>query len=285
MAYLDENYCFEQDGQTYNLFKLPENFVIKGSVQLGSKGLSQLPDLSKVVVEGHFLCPYNNLTSLKGAPREVGGEFNCSNNHLTSLEGAPREVGGDFNCSHSNLTSLEGVPEEVGGSFDCSRNNLTSLEGAPREVGGVFNGLGNPLGSFKGAPVMCRGPRFLCDLEILKFDDYFDKYCKGEYFQADEKKEQALKANAQKVYETLKTRETIEAFFKSASEKLKDPDEEMALKYACGIAYYYADYVLLREVFSSSNSDRCSYEKETETKSDAEQNMALMLKLREGMMR
>ena len=38
------------------------------------------------------------------------GSFNCANNKLTSLEGAPREVGGSFYCYNNNLTSLEGLP-------------------------------------------------------------------------------------------------------------------------------------------------------------------------------
>jgi hypothetical protein len=30
---------------------------------------------------------------------KVDGTFLCDNNQLTSLEGAPKEVGGDFNCA------------------------------------------------------------------------------------------------------------------------------------------------------------------------------------------
>ena len=79
-----------------------------------------------------------NLTSLEGAPKEVGGDFSCNSNNLTSLEGAPKEVGGSFSCNSNNLTSLKGAPKEVGGSFSCYSNRLTSLEGAPKEVGGDF---------------------------------------------------------------------------------------------------------------------------------------------------
>lgn len=62
--------------------------------------------------EGGFDCSYSNLTSLKGAPEEVGGHFNCYDNNLTTLEGAPEEVGGGFYCYNNKLTSLEGAPEE-----------------------------------------------------------------------------------------------------------------------------------------------------------------------------
>ena len=55
------------------------------------------------------------LTSLKGAPKEVGGDFWCSYNQLTSLEGAPREIGGGFDCSNNpDLHSLDDIGEVTG---------------------------------------------------------------------------------------------------------------------------------------------------------------------------
>ena len=89
-------------------------------------------------VSGYFRCHYNKLTSLEGAPQEVGGNFNCAENKLTSLAGAPQEVGGDFVCRYNKLTSLKGAPQEVEGEFNCRNNKLTSLEGAPQEVGKDF---------------------------------------------------------------------------------------------------------------------------------------------------
>ena len=88
-------------------------------------------------VNGDFVC-INRLTTLEGAPQEIGGDFYCINNKLTTLEGAPQKVSGDFVCSGNHLTTLEGAPQEVGGDFICSSNNLTTLEGAPNEVGGNF---------------------------------------------------------------------------------------------------------------------------------------------------
>ena len=97
---------FEQDGETYNLYDMPKGFVIKGNLDLSNKGLTELPDLSEVVVKGDFDCPDNQLTSLEGAPKEVGGDFDCSVNQLASLEGSPEEVGGIFYCRTNELTSL-----------------------------------------------------------------------------------------------------------------------------------------------------------------------------------
>ena len=95
-------------------------------------------------ITGKFNCSFLGLTSLKGAPREVGKHFICSNNKLTSLKGAPQIVGGDFDCYENQLTSLEGAPQKVGEGFDCSWNHLTSLKGAPREIGGGFDCSNNP---------------------------------------------------------------------------------------------------------------------------------------------
>ena len=122
-----------QNGKEYNLYNLPKGFVIKGSVNLTNEGLTELPDLSEVSVKGSFWCGGNYLTSLKGAPKEVGGHFDCSDNQLTSLEGAPQKVGGDFSCESNQLTSLQGAPKEVGGSFFCRHNwELNSLLGLPQ---------------------------------------------------------------------------------------------------------------------------------------------------------
>jgi hypothetical protein len=119
------------------------SYDVDGDVDLSDQKLTKLPyKFNKV--SGYFDCRNNNnLTSLAGAPKEVGGNFYCYRNNLTSLAGAPKEVGGDFNCNDNNLTSLVGAPKEVGGYFDCDNNNLTSLAGAPQKVGSNFDCEGN----------------------------------------------------------------------------------------------------------------------------------------------
>ena len=93
-------------------------------------------------VDKDFRCTYcDSLTSLEGAPKEVGGDFICDFcESLTSLKGAPKEVGGGFNCSRcKSLKSLKGTPKKVGGDFACNYcYSLKSLEGAPKEVNGGF---------------------------------------------------------------------------------------------------------------------------------------------------
>ena len=104
------------------------------------------------MVNNYFFCYNNQLTSLEGAPQQVGSDFDCHNNQLTSLEGAPQEVGASFDCSDNSLTSLKGAPRTVSGSLYCSENSLTSLEGAPREIGGDFVCDSNQLTTLEGAP-------------------------------------------------------------------------------------------------------------------------------------
>jgi len=87
-----------------------------------------------VDIEGNFDCAKKKLKDFKGVRfGVVTGDFNCDDNKLTSLEGAPQEVGGSFRCHNNKLTSLVGAPQEVEGYFDCSYNMLTSLEGAPQK--------------------------------------------------------------------------------------------------------------------------------------------------------
>lgn len=43
-----------QDGVCYDIYDLPENFVVKGDLVLRGMNLTALPDLSHVVVEGGF---------------------------------------------------------------------------------------------------------------------------------------------------------------------------------------------------------------------------------------
>ena len=80
----DGRILFTQDGQEYDLNHLPDGFEITGSIDLSGRGLTELPDLSKVVVKGNFNCSGNHLTSLEGAPKGVRF-FNYSNNPLTGF--------------------------------------------------------------------------------------------------------------------------------------------------------------------------------------------------------
>ena len=135
-------------------------------------------------VTGDFSCSYLGLTSLEGAPREVGRSFYCNSNQLTSLKGAPQEVGESFSCWGNKLISLEGVPQEISKNFDCSNNNLTSLEGAPQTVGGNFDCSWNQLTSLEGAPVEVKG-HFNCSANELASFKGAPKHIGGDFYYVD----------------------------------------------------------------------------------------------------
>ncbi len=82
-----------------------------------------------VDIEGDFNCSRvygESLTDFKGVKfGVVTGDFRCSNNSLTSLEGAPQEVGGDFICRINKITSLVGAPRKIGRDFYCENNPIS----------------------------------------------------------------------------------------------------------------------------------------------------------------
>jgi len=125
---------------------------IEGDFDCCRKNLTDFKGVRFGVVTGDFYCHDNSLTSLEGAPQEVGKYFDCSNNSLTSLVGAPKKVGRSFYCSNNSLTNLVGAPKKVRGDFYCHTNKLTSLVGAPQKVGETFDCSRNKLTSLEGAP-------------------------------------------------------------------------------------------------------------------------------------
>ncbi len=94
-----------------------------GDVDITNRNFKEIP-IAFGYVSGYFDCFFNQLTSLKNAPKQVCETFNCSNNQLTTLEFAPKSVGGDFDCSDNKLTSLDFAPETVCRGF-YGKNNAT----------------------------------------------------------------------------------------------------------------------------------------------------------------
>ena len=136
---------------------------VNGSFYCNNQNLTDFKGVRFGVVTWIFVCSDNELTSLGGAPQEVGVDFNCSYNNLTSLKDAPQEVGRDFHCYANELTSLKDAPQKVVGSFWCYNNELTSLEDAPQEVGRDFSCGNNKLTSLEGAPSWVGGSFYCSD--------------------------------------------------------------------------------------------------------------------------
>jgi len=107
VEYIDRDNYEEYIGKTVKVI---------GDVKLFNLNLTKLP-INFTEVSGNFLCEYNQLTTLEGAPTKVGRDFYCSHNQLTSLVGAPTKVGMDFYCLNNPLKSVEGKPEFIGGEL------------------------------------------------------------------------------------------------------------------------------------------------------------------------
>ena len=119
-----------------DIFKPPSDEEAK---EREKRWLERKFDKSLLIDNGDGTYDYNGdlnlsgmgLTSLSDLPyklRRVRGNFYCYNNKLTTLEGAPREVGRDFSCSYNKLTTLEGAPEKVGGNFYYHSNSASEEE-------------------------------------------------------------------------------------------------------------------------------------------------------------
>jgi hypothetical protein len=166
---------------------------VDGDIRMSYGEYEEIP-VQFGVVTGNFECDVNRLTSLKGAPKEVGGNFDCMKNDLKSLEHCPEKIGGNFNCSWNDLTSLEFSPKEVGddfsckvnkltslefatkiinGSLNCEENQITSLEGSPEKIGDSFNCTRNQLTSLEGCPKEIGG-FFSCTNNNLVFPEAFN---------------------------------------------------------------------------------------------------------------
>ena len=138
-----DEWCKENVRGTYEIDPKTLDINSNSDIEIINKDITEIPGYIHFgTIRGNFNCSNCNLTSLEGAPKEVGGDFGCAYcNSLISLKGSPKEVGGGFGCSYcDNLTSLKGAPKEVGGPFYCSWcRNLTSLKGAPEKVGESFS--------------------------------------------------------------------------------------------------------------------------------------------------
>jgi hypothetical protein len=135
---------------------------VEGDFNCSDRGLTDFKGVRFGTVTGDFICSHNKLTSLVGAPLEVGENFDCSYNHLTSLEGGPQKVDGTYDCSKNKLVTLKGSPIIHKDKFICSDNELKDLVGAPEIIKNfrcpvnidMFVCARNQLKSLEGAPII-----------------------------------------------------------------------------------------------------------------------------------
>ena len=138
-----------------------------------NNGTYTINDDGSIDVDGKVYVNIKNIANIPFKFRNVRDTFSCIRSRLTSLDGAPINVGGNFYCSNNQLTSLEGAPNSVGGYFNCYGNKLISLEGAPNSVGGNFICYDNPNLSY--SELFKIVDNIKGDIYYYTFDDIEDK--------------------------------------------------------------------------------------------------------------
>lgn len=153
------SWCIIQDDTEYDVFDLPENFVVNGDLDLSNMNLTKLPDLHTVHVRGNFYCDNNRLSSLDNSPATVGRSFFADHNNLTTLRGCTPVIPMLFSVYTNMLQTLEYSPISVGG-YICHSNLLSSVVGMPQNEMVCFDCRNNRLADFDGAPFMVRTVKY-----------------------------------------------------------------------------------------------------------------------------
>ncbi len=85
--------------QNYEIIQENGKFIVNvnGDIKLRGKNLNRIP-FNFGIVSGGFYCTNNQLTSLEGAPNEVGGDFYCRYNPIkfTVEDVKNTKIGGGF---------------------------------------------------------------------------------------------------------------------------------------------------------------------------------------------
>ncbi len=172
----------------YDLFNLPKDkkIILNGDLDISDMGLTELPDLSNLIVKGSFFCNKNKLSNLLGSPLQVLKDYDCRGNNLTSLLGISSQIG-SLVCSHNQLTSLEYAPETV---YDlcCECNQLRDFGGAPKNIKNMLKADLNPIVSFAGFPDKVNGDFRAINNDLENVEDIADRV-KGSIFIYNPKKE------------------------------------------------------------------------------------------------
>ena len=81
------------------------------TLDIKSRGLKYLPDLTRFKNLQVLICYDNKLTSLPTLPQNLQ-ELSCFNNQLTSLPTLPQNLE-ELDCYHNQLTSLPTLPQNL----------------------------------------------------------------------------------------------------------------------------------------------------------------------------
>lgn len=74
-----------QNDRYYNVYDLPQNFVVLGNMDLSYAGLRHLPNMKGMTVRGNYDISGNCLLGFSGVPSFVGGDFIVRHNYFSHL--------------------------------------------------------------------------------------------------------------------------------------------------------------------------------------------------------
>jgi hypothetical protein len=223
---VDVDCTFNCSKQNLTDFKGVKFGRVKGDFWCQENQLTSLEGAPRNVGRG-FFCNDNQLTSLEGAPQRIGKAFDCTDNQLTSLLNGPQEVGDHFNCSDNYITSLVGAPQKVWLDFYCGNNRLSSLEGAPQQVGGSFWCEENQLTTLEGAPYRVGG-NFNCEHnQLITLDEAPRRIDGGLRCKGNQVSEPTLKA----LYKRMKSGMSLEEAVEMRWDDMGEDDRALLAQY------------------------------------------------------
>ena len=74
-----------QKGRYYNIYDLPQNFIVSGNMDLSYAGLDKLPNMKGVTIKGNYDISGNSLIGFFGAPSVVYGDFIVNHNGFPNV--------------------------------------------------------------------------------------------------------------------------------------------------------------------------------------------------------
>ena len=112
-----EKICKEYNIKGYSI-NSDKSIDVDRSVDLSGLNLTKLP-LMFGKVKGTFDCSTNQLTTLKGCPKEITGSFFCEENKLTKLDNLPNKIGEHKGIFTDNIHNIgENMTNDVRVSYN-----------------------------------------------------------------------------------------------------------------------------------------------------------------------
>ncbi len=124
--------------------------------QISISVIKDIPDTVKLVKLYNISVLGENITTLKGLPKNVYGDLtinSCTN--LNSLDYCPDYVSNDFNIINTPISTLKHGPKHVGKNYFIENVKILDLQGLPQYIYGTLT-INQDLDTLKGFPKVCK---------------------------------------------------------------------------------------------------------------------------------